>query len=212
MPPPTLPAHPDLVVLSEETVWNGRFPLQQIRFCHRRFNGQISDVRTWELWRRGRAAAVLPFDPHADAVVLIEQFRLPVLAAGLDPVIVEIPAGLCDPDETPEQTIRREALEETSLPLHRLLSIGDYVLSPGGSDERVTLFAGEVRVPTTAADGIAAYAGLGSEHEDIRVRIWPAQSAIEAAFAGRITNAVTAIALFWFAARHDTLQTLWSQK
>jgi len=155
---------------------------------------------------------VLPFDPHADAVVLIEQFRLPVLAAGLDPVIVEIPAGLCDPDETPEQTIRREALEETSLPLHRLLSIGDYVLSPGGSDERVTLFAGEVRVPTTAADGIAAYAGLGSEHEDIRVRIWPAQSAIEAAFAGRITNAVTAIALFWFAARHDTLQTLWSQK
>ena len=39
---------------------------------------------------------LLPYDPVADTVVLIEQFRLPALAAGLDPVLVELPAGLCD--------------------------------------------------------------------------------------------------------------------
>ena len=105
---PALPAHPDVEVDSEQRVWNGRFPLDVIRFRHRRFDGAISGVKTWEVWRRGRAAALLPYDPVADAVVLIEQFRLPALAAGLDPVLVELPAGLCDDGETPEATARRE--------------------------------------------------------------------------------------------------------
>ena len=49
--------------------------------------------------RRGRAAALLPYDPVKDCVVLIEQYRIPALAAGLDPVLAELPAGLCEEDE-----------------------------------------------------------------------------------------------------------------
>src|SRR5579875_243712 len=98
MPGPALmPAHPDLRVESDQTVWNGRFALQVVKLRNRRFDGAMSGLRTWELGRRGRAAALLPYDPVADAVVLIEQFRLPALAAGVDPVMVEVPAGLCDP-------------------------------------------------------------------------------------------------------------------
>ena len=78
---PRLPPHPDVELLSEQRVWSGRFPLDVVRFRHRRFDGAMSGVKTWEVWRRGRAAAVLPYDPAADAVVLIEQFRLPALAA-----------------------------------------------------------------------------------------------------------------------------------
>ncbi len=91
--PPPLPAHPDVLIEADERVWDGRFPLDRIRFRHRRFDGTLSGPRTWEFWRRGRAAAMLPYDPVEDAVVLIEQFRLPALAAGLDPVMVEVPAG-----------------------------------------------------------------------------------------------------------------------
>src|ERR1700733_10407142 len=109
---PTLPAHPDVTVSSDQRVWNGRFPLDVVKFRHRRFDGTLSGEKTWEVWRRGRAAAVLPYDPVADAVVLIEQFRLPALAAGLGPVLVELPAGLCDDGESPEVTARREAGEE----------------------------------------------------------------------------------------------------
>ncbi len=36
------------------------------RFRNRRFDGAMSGDRTWELWRRGRAAAVLPYDPLRD--------------------------------------------------------------------------------------------------------------------------------------------------
>ena len=112
-PFPRLPPHPERRRrVPNRRVWDGRFPLDVVRFRHRRFDGAMSGVKTWELWRRGRAAAVLPYDPRADAVVLIEQFRLPALAAGLDPVLVEIPAGLCDDGETPETTARRETLEE----------------------------------------------------------------------------------------------------
>jgi ADP-ribose pyrophosphatase len=52
-------------------------------------------------------------------------------------------------------------------------------------------------------------AGLQSEAEDIRVRVWPAERAIEAAMTGRTPNSVTAIALFWLAVKRPMLQALW---
>ena len=206
---PNLPAHPDVEICSEQRVWNGRFPLDVVRFRHRRFDGTLSGLKTWEVWRRGCAAAVLPYDPVADAVVLIEQFRLPALAAGLDPVLVELPAGLCDDGETPEATARRETVEEMGLTVGEMRHIGGFLLTPGGSDEVCELYAGRVQVPSAAADGIAGHAGMVSEQEDIRVRVWPADQAIEAALAGRLPNSVAAIGLLWLAARRDALRKEW---
>jgi ADP-ribose pyrophosphatase len=204
-----LPAYPGLIVETDETVWDGRFPLQRIRFRQRRFDGAMSAQRTWELWRRGRAAALLPYDPLADAVLLIEQFRLPALAAGLDPVMVEVPAGLCDPGEDVATTLARETAEELGVPTRRTLPIGDFLLTAGGSDELVSLHVGEVSVPPCAADGLVGLTGLQSEAEDIRVRVWPATRAIEAALAGQMVNSVTAIALLWLAAKRPVLRALW---
>ena len=208
--PAPLPPHPDTEVESDETVWHGRFPLQRIRFRHRRFDGRMSGLRTWELWRRGRAAALLPYDPIADAVVLIEQFRLPALAAGVDPVLVEVAAGLCDPGETPEATLLREAEEEMALTPRRLVRIGDFLLTAGGSDENVALYVGEVTAPPAGPDGLVGVAGLADEDEDIRVRVWPAQDAIAAAIAGRFANSVTAIALLWLGLCRDRLRQEWT--
>ena len=131
---------------------------------------------------------MLPYDPDTDQVVLIEQYRLPALAAGIDPVLVELPAGLCDAGETPEQTARREMLEEMALPVTTLLPIGDFLLTPGGADELCALYLGRVVAPPADADGIVGHAGLAAEHEDIRTRVWPAARAIEAALAGRFAN------------------------
>nr|WP_283949571.1 NUDIX domain-containing protein [Limobrevibacterium gyesilva] len=206
-----LPAFPGLEIESDETVWQGRFPLQVIRFRHARFDGRRSGLRTWELWRRGRAAALLPYDPIADQVVLIEQFRLPALAAGVDPLMVEIPAGLCDPGEDPAATLIREAEEEIGLTPRRILPIGDFVLTPGGCDERVAIHVGEVTAPPGGADGLVGRAGLQAEDEDIQVRVWPAVTAIDAALEGRFPNSVTALALLWLAARRDRIRELWKK-
>jgi ADP-ribose pyrophosphatase len=205
----SLPPHPDLQLVSDDPVWTGRFPLHLVRFRNRRFDGTWSGVRTWELWRRGRAAAVLPYDPVQDAVVLTEQFRLPALVAGVEPVMVEVPAGLCDQGEDPAATARREAEEETGIAVTTLERIGDYVLSAGASDERCALFAGRVEAPGAGPDGVIGTGGLASENEDIRVRRMPAADAIARALAGEYSNAITGLALLWLAARRDWLRERW---
>ena len=205
-----IPSHPDVQIISNETAWTGRFSVELIKFRQRRFDGAMSGVRRWELLCRGRAAAVLPYDPVADQVALIEQFRLPALVAGLEPVMVEIPAGLCDGAEDPAATAAREAREEMGLPVDLLEHMGDFLLTPGASDERCTMFAGRIRAPAAGPDGIIGQGGLAAEQEDIRVRLHSAADAIEAAVAGRFNNSVTAIALLWLALKRDWLRTQWA--
>jgi ADP-ribose diphosphatase len=206
---PKLPPHPDLELLSEQRVWSGRFPLDVVRFQHRRFDGAMTGEKTWEVWRRGRAAAVLPYDPAADAVVLIEQFRLPALMARVDPVLLELPAGLCDDGEAAEQTARREAMEEMGLAVGMLRRIGGFLLTPGGADELCELFVGRVSAPAAGPDGIVGHAGAADEHEDIRVRVLPADRAIASAVSGQLSNSVTMIGLLWLAAQRDALRKEW---
>lgn len=205
-----VPSTPDAIVDSQVRAWDGRFPVDVVKFRNRRFDGAMSDVRTWEVWRRGRAAALLPYDPVADVVVLIDQFRLPALAAGIDPVLVELPAGLCEAGEDPLATIQREMLEEMNLSADRIEHIGGYLLTAGGSDEFCHLYAGRVAAPLADADGIAGYGGERSEQEDIRVHVWPADKAIAAAFAGAFANVVTTLGLFWLASKRDALRQSWS--
>ncbi len=205
----SLPPHPDLKIISDNSVWNGRFPLHLVRFRNRRFDGEWSGTRTWELWHRGRAAAILPYDPVQDVLVLTEQFRLPAFAAGVEPIMVEVPAGLCDGDEDPAATARREAEEEAKLNVTAMERIGDFVLSAGAMDERCTLFAGRVEAPAAGPDGLIGAGGLASENEDIRVRRMPASEAIARALAGEYPNAITSLALLWFASRRDWLRERW---
>jgi ADP-ribose pyrophosphatase len=99
--------------------------------------------------------------------------------------------------------------EEMRMTADRLERIGGYLLSPGGTDEHVDLFAGRVTAPPAGPDGIAWYAGETAENEDIRVRVWSAADAIEAAFAGRFTNIITVTGLFWLAARRAWVRQHW---
>jgi ADP-ribose pyrophosphatase len=213
MPPRTprpIPPHPDVIIEDRQRAWSGRFAVDVFRFRHRRFDGVMSEPRTWELWRRGRAVALLPYDPIADSVVLIEQFRFPALAAGIDPVLVELPAGLIEDGEDPEAAMHRELHEETRMRADRLQRIGAYILTAGGSDELLDLYVGRVHAPAAGPDGIVGLAGAEAEGEDIRTRVWPADKAIALALAGEIPNSVTTIGLLWLAAKRDSLRKQWS--
>lgn len=205
-----IPSYPGLEICSAEQVWNGRFPIQLVGFRHTRFDGTPSPLRIWELWRRGRAVALLPYDPVSDQVVLIEQFRLPALAAGMDPIMTEIPAGLLDKDETPHSAVIRETREETGLVADRIEPMGDWVLTPGGADERCTGFVGRVTAPACDPDGLAGAGGLAAEGEDIRIRVMPAEQAVANAVAGRYANSVTCLALMWLGLQRQALRCRWT--
>jgi len=208
--PPPIPSHADVVIESQTRAWTGRFAVDLIRFRHRRFDGKMAEPRTWELWRRGRAVALLPYDPVTDSVVLIEQFRLPALAAGIEPVLVEVPAGLIEDGEDPEAAMHRELHEEMRMTADHLQKIGAFILTAGGSDELLDLYAGRVRAPKTGPDGIVGHAGAEAEGEDIRTRVWPADKAIALALDGQFPNSVTTIGLLWLAAKRDSLREQWS--
>lgn len=208
--PPPIPSRADVVIESQTRAWTGRFAVDLIRFRHRRFDGKMAEPRTWELWRRGRAVALLPYDPVTDSVVLIEQFRLPALAAGIEPVLVEVPAGLIEDGEDPEAAMHRELHEEMRMTADHLQKIGAFILTAGGSDELLDLYAGRVRAPKTGPDGIVGHAGAEAEGEDIRTRVWPADKAIALALDGQFPNSVTTIGLLWLAAKRDSLREQWS--
>jgi len=209
--PRPVPAHPDVVVDSQQRAWSGRFAVDVFRFRHRRFDGSMSPVRRWELWRRGRAVALVPYDPVSDTVVLIEQFRFPALAAGIEPVLIELPAGLIEDGEAPETAMHRELHEEMRLEADRLERIGEFLLTAGGSDELLELYVGRVRAPTSGPDGIVGLAGAEAEGEDIRTRVWPAEKAIALALSGGVPNSVAAIGLLWLAVKRNLLREQWSK-
>jgi len=209
--PAPIPPHPDVVIENQRRAWSGRFAVDLITFRHRRFDGTMSDARTWETWRRGRAVGLVPYDPVTDSVVLIEQFRLPALAAGLDPVMIECPAGLIDDGEQAEAAMHRELREEMRMDADRLQLIGTFLLSPGGCDETLELYVGRVTAPKTGPDGIVGQAGAEAEGEDILTRVWPADKAIALALAGKLPNSVATIGLLWLAANRDTLREQWSK-
>ena len=195
--PPIAP-HPGLDILADEIVWAGRFPLQRVRFTYERFDGARSAELTWELWRRSGGVAMLPYDPWADRVALIEQFRLPVHAAGLPPIHTECVAGLLEPGEAPEAAARRESLEEAGVAPDLVEPIGRYMLMQGGCDELMHLYCGRARLPEAPPPGSH---GLIHEGEDIRVLIMPSAQAFALLDANSIQNATCALTLFWL--RHN---------
>ncbi|MDB2387320.1 ADP-ribose diphosphatase, partial [Shewanella sp.] len=86
--------HNDVELLSKKTVYKGFFKMEEYQFKHRLFAGGWSEVITREVFERGHAVVVLPYDPVADKVVLIEQIRIPVLASAKSPWLLELVAGM----------------------------------------------------------------------------------------------------------------------
>ena len=73
--PVTFDKH-DVEIIARETLYSGFFSLNLYRFRHRLFNGEMSGEVTREIFERGHAAVLLPYDPVRDEVVLVEQLRI----------------------------------------------------------------------------------------------------------------------------------------
>jgi ADP-ribose pyrophosphatase len=193
------------VEIFEKTIgYNGFFRLECYRLRHRLFSGAWSHELVREVFERGHAAAVLPYDPVHDQVVLIEQFRIGALEAPGGPWLLEIVAGVIDATETPQEVIRREAIEESGCTIHEIVPICEYLVSPGGSSERLTLFCG--KVDASLAGGTH---GLADEGEDTRVVVLEFAEAVAHLQAGKIKAAAPIIALQWLMLNREQLRRRW---
>ena len=194
----------DVDILDKTEVFKGYFRVDRYRLRHRLFRGGWSGEMTREVFERGHAAAVLPYDPIEDAVVMIEQFRVGAFAAGRPPWLVEIVAGIIEHGESAEEVVRREAVEEAGCHVSDLIRIADYLVSPGGTSECISVFCG--RVDSSGAGGIH---GQADEHEDIRVVAMPFAHAAELLRERRIDNATALISLQWLVINRDRVRREW---
>ena len=195
----------DVQILSKETLYQGFFKMVKYAFKHKLFAGGWSDVVQREIFERGHAIAVLPYDPVLDEFVMIEQVRIGALPTSSSPWLIEVVAGIIDEGETPEEVCRREAKEEAGLDIQKLHKALSYLSSPGGTTERLHIYVGFI----DASDAKGVH-GLDYESEDILVHRVPCSIALDWINQGKIDNAATLIALQWFAMNKQLVLESWS--
>ncbi len=195
----------DVEILNISPAYVGYFRIDAYQLRYRRFDGEWSEARDFELFERGHSVAVLPYDARTDQVVLIEQFRMGAMASD-SPWLLEIIAGMVEDGETDEDVAHREADEEACCVLTELESISKVYVSPGGSSEASQIYCGKVDISTINHD----YAGLADEGEDIRIHIASYDETVMALNTGKICSAPAVISLQWLQLNRVRLRKKWA--
>ncbi|MEA3464788.1 MAG: NUDIX domain-containing protein [Thermodesulfobacteriota bacterium] len=173
--------------------YSGFLNILKVNLRHRLFNGEMSPIITRELMERGQAVAVLLYDQHHDAVIMVEQFRIGAMNDHRGAWLLELVAGMIEEGEQPEQVARRESMEESGCEIKKLELIGNYYVSPGGCTEKIMLYF--ALIDSQGLDGTIA--GVDHEAEDIRVSVMPWLKVETMLAAGEINNATALIGLQW---------------
>ncbi len=124
-------------------------------------------------------------------VVLIKQFRF-----GSQEISLELPGGIVDEGETPEEAVTRELEEETGYRAGRVVKLGAYRSNPAHFTNRVHAFV--------ALDCDPVHDGHPDGSEDLSVEIVRPLDLVRLVGEGRITHALM-IASIGLAAVHGYL-------
>ena len=182
----------DYRVESKETLFQGFFRITRTVVTHRLFGGGWSAPLKRELFQRGDAVGVLLYDPNNHLIGLVEQFRIGAQRDRFGPWQYEVVAGMIDAGQTASEVALRECHEEAGLAVQELVPICDYLVSAGGTDEKIHLYCGLVDLQDRA--GIF---GLDTEGEDILLQVWTYDEVMQAQSEGLLNSAAVTIALLW---------------
>lgn len=188
-------------LLKNESLYNGYHNVNSLKFTFELFNGGMSETIERELFIRKSCVAVLPYDPNRKELVLIEQIRPgPIANNHPNPWLLEIVAGIIEPDEDAISTVNREAKEEANCNITKLIPIYDYYVTPGCSTETVKLYCG-----LTDCSQLGGIHGVAEEGEDIKCHVFKLDKALDLLHNGKIINAATIISLQWLALNYKNL-------
>ena len=121
----------DVELESTEASFSGYFAIETLTLRHRLFAGGWSSPIRRELFQRGDAVGVLPWNPSTDEVVLIEQFRVGAMRGADSPWMLELIAGVVEYGESDSVVALREAQEEAGCQVNRLEPIATFYPSAG---------------------------------------------------------------------------------
>ena len=142
-----------------------------------------------EVYDRGNGATILLYNREKNSVVLTRQFRIATWVNGNESgMLIEACAGLLD-DDSPEDCIRKEAIEETGYAVGAVEKLYEAYMSPGGVTELIHFFAAEYN------ESLRDNAGGGVDDEAIDVLEMPFTEALAMVKDGRIRDGKTIMLL-----------------
>lgn len=191
--------HDKIRLIGTEILSNDWGRLTRVTLDYRRDDGTVQRLRR-ENYDHGNAASILLFNPTRSTVLLVRQFRYPVLANGDPAFLLEACAGLLDGDD-PLTCARREALEETGHEPKNIAHVSDIYMSPGSVQEKVSLFLGHYDETTYRNLG----GGLIEEGEEVEVVEMDLGDAVAACGDGRIVDGKTIVLLQHLRLREMTM-------
>ena len=190
-------------VASRETLSDAWARLERVELDYVRADGR-TERQVREIYHRGHGAAILLHDASRDTVILVRQFRLPVLEAehgGLGPpepprtaeepgFLLEVPAGVLD-GQAPAARVRAEVEEETGFRIGEPRYLFAAYVSPGSVTELIHYFV----APYVAGDRAGPGGGVAGEGEDIEVVETTLDDALRGIRDGRVRDAKTIVLL-----------------
>lgn len=146
----------------------------------------------------GRTYYVLQAPTYVNVVALTTDARMVLVRQwrhGVREVCLELPAGLAEPNEPPEQAAARELLEETGYEAGRVSLLGSVQPNPAHQDNRLyTVLAEDCRAVDRGPNP--------DEGEDIEVVLIDPADLTELFRTGALANAMTVCGLFsWLDSR-----------
>ena len=194
----------DVEILDESVLSEHFFTLKQYKVKHSSFLEGDCPAVVRERLEGKTAVSILLFDPHKDAIVCVEQFRIGLMGVADRSWSIETVSGFCDiAHEQPHEVAAREVVEETGCELQDLIEVGEFFVSPGSSTERITVFVG--CVDSTTVSGVH---GLAHEGEEIRPVVIPREAAVSQLFT-ELNSTSIIIALQWLQINLDELNQRW---
>ena len=178
-------------VIRDTVVATGRFDLTRTKIEVTEEDGSTRTLNH-DVYRHGKAAAVLLYDAKRGVITLVKQFRAGAYLSDGALATIEVCAGMLDGDK-PEICAIREAFEETGVVIRDPVRAFDAYMSPGGMTEKIACFV----APYGEADRTGKGGGV-DEDEHIEVLEIPFAEALTMIESGAIADAKT-IALLYHA-------------
>ncbi|TQV87988.1 NUDIX domain-containing protein [Aliikangiella coralliicola] len=178
-------------IIKKSTIcYDGFFKILKHAIQYKQFDGNNSPVHNREVLVRNATVAIILFDEKQQSVLLTEQFRIGPLENDDHPWLYEIPAGIVEPGEDKSIAIQRELLEETGYRCDAPEFVGEFYLSPGGTNETTSLYFAKIDLNHSGVFGATG------ENEDIKTHVVKLATALEMLNQKKL-SAITGLALLW---------------
>ena len=179
-------------IIKEKILYKGWSTLKEYIISYTRSDGEVEDhIR--EIYNSGDGAAVLLYNPEEKKILLIRQFRLPVLLNGhASGFILECCAGMLD-NLNPKEAIIKEIAEETGYVIREVSKIYEAFATPGAHMEKIHFYTAAYSKNQKIHQG----GGDSSEQEDIEIVEYEYKEISKLLQSGLIVDSKTIILLQW---------------